>query len=171
VRDGRFRADLFYRLDVVHLRVPALRERPQDVPLLAASFARRFGLRQGRPDVRLDPGTLEVLAAWPWPGNVRELRNVVERMVVLSTGEILTPDLLPEELFHRPPPAGAREAAEGGEAPGTYREAVVECKRRILAKALDDAGGSHTRAAEALGMQRSFLSRLVKELGLREPRA
>jgi len=160
--EKRFRSDLYYRLNVIHLAVPPLRERAEDVPLLARSFVERFAKDQKRGALEIAKETLSKLRAWRWPGNVRELKNVIERMVVLAPGPVLTPDLLPPEI------GGAK--GEGppvvGDVP--YAEAVQAFKRRYIAQALERTGGNQTQAAALLGMQRTFLNRLVKELGLRE---
>ncbi len=161
VAKGTFRADLFYRLNVVRLRVPALREHPEDVPALVRAFLERFAREAGRPAPRLAAATERALAAYRWPGNVRQLKNVVERMVVLAPGDVLTTDLLPPEVLV-PVPAG--------EIPPDLplKEAVRAFKRTHVAQALAKAGGNRTRAAAALGLQRTFLSRVMRQLGLRE---
>jgi DNA-binding NtrC family response regulator len=158
VRAGRFREDLYYRLNVIHLRVPPLRERAQDVPVLAEAFRARFARELKRPQLAFDPRTLEVMTRYRWPGNVRQLKNAVERMVVLAGGARLTPDLLPPEVLDGPDPD---EAAGGGL---YYKDAVVAYKRRLVRAALAKAGGNQTRAAADLGLQRSYLNRLIKEL-------
>jgi DNA-binding NtrC family response regulator len=163
IAEGRFRADLFYRLNVIRLVVPPLRDRREDVAPLAEAFAARFSRRLGRGPFRFAPATMERLQAWSWPGNVRELRNLVERMAVLAPGDLLSPDLLPDEFFHAAAPA---PAAPGGRQ--SLRDAVAAFKRSYIARALEEAGGNQTRAAELLGMQRTFLNRLLREMGLRE---
>ena len=161
VKTGAFRADLYYRLNVIHLEVPPLRARREDVPALVGLFVRRFAGELGRGPTTVAARTLDLMVAHDWPGNVRQLRNLVERMVVLAPEDEITPDLLPSSFF------GTSE--EGGLDEGTlpYKEAVQAFKKRYLAQALDRAQGNQTQAAEALGMQRTFLNRLVKDLGLR----
>ncbi len=173
VREGRFRQDLYFRLNVISLRVPALRERPEDIPPLAESFLERFAAEMGRPRCRLAARTAETLARYPWPGNVRQLRNAIERMVVLSRTDTLTPDLLPPELFL---PAGQLAAAAAGAGPAAtgdadgdfapLREAVQQFRRDHIARALARTGGNQTKAAQLLGLQRTFLNRLIREYGL-----
>ena len=173
VRKETFREDLYYRLNVVHLHVPALREHPEDARTLAEAFLARYRKEVGRSDLRFAPRTLEVLAGYSWPGNVRQLRNAVERMAVLAPGKELTPDLLPPEITGAGPgamPAGG-SAAGGGEGPAApaglpLKEAVLEFKREYIRSALDECGGNQRKAAERLGLQRTFLNRLIKELGL-----
>ena len=106
---------------------------------------------------------MERLEAWPWPGNVRELKNLMERMVVLADADELTPDLLPDEFF-RPPEGVVPEVGDM-----TWKEAVAAFKRSYLQAALAKTGWNQTKAAELLGMQRTFLNRLVKEFDLRKP--
>lgn len=158
VRAGRFREDLYYRLNVIHLRVPPLRERRQDVPILAEAFRARFARELKRPELTFAPRTLEVMSGYRWPGNVRQLKNAVERMVVLATGPRLTPDLLPPEVLDGPDP----DDTAGDGLP--YKDAVVAYKRRLVRAALARSGGNQTRAAADLGLQRSYLNRLIKEL-------
>ena len=157
---GRFREDLYYRLNVVALRVPSLRERTGDIPLLAETFLARAAADLKRPRLAFDRRTLDVMAAYAWPGNVRQLKNAVERMAVLAPADVLAPALLPPEVLAGPT---APEQTEG-ELP--YKEAVVAYKKRLVRAALARAGGNQTRAAEQLGLQRSYLNRLIKELGV-----
>ncbi len=180
VREGRFRQDLYFRLNVVRLRVPPLRERPEDIPDLAQSFLDRFAAEMGRPRLKLAARTAETLARYPWPGNVRQLRNAIERMVVLARTDTLTPDLLPPELFLPADRLAAGRAAPGAPAPGggpgatdggddhfaPLRDAVRHFRRDYIAQALARTGGNQTKAAQLLGLQRTFLNRLIREYGL-----
>jgi DNA-binding NtrC family response regulator len=169
VAAGRFREDLYYRLNVINLRVPPLRERPEDVELLGASFLTRFATELKRGPMSLAPRTVEIMQGYTWPGNVRQLKNAMERMVVLATGESLTPDLLPPEVLANQDvsvPAGD-EADLAGDLP--YREALTEFKRRLIGRVLAECSGNQTKAAERLGLQRSYLNRLIKDLDLRAP--
>lgn len=167
VAAGRFREDLYYRLNVISLRVPPLRERPEDVALLGEAFLTRFATELKRGPLRLAPRTLEVMQGYAWPGNVRQLKNAMERMVVLAADEVLTPDLLPPEVLEN-----RDVGADGSAGPDiardlSYREAVVEFKRRLIGRVLDECGGNQTKAAERLGLQRSYLNRMIKDLDLR----
>jgi len=162
IDEGRFREDLYYRLNVISLDVPPLRERAGDVELLAGFFLDRFCGELKRQGLRFAARTLEVLKGYAWPGNVRQLKNAVERMVVLSVGDVLTPDLLPPEILSGDGPAGRDDSADL-----PFKEAVSSFKRRFLGEALAQAGGNQTRAAERLGLQRSYLNKLLKELGVR----
>jgi len=157
--------DLYYRLNVISLRVPPLSERPEDIPLLGEAFLTRFATELKRGPMRLAPRTLEVMQGYAWPGNVRQLKNAMERMVVLAVKDVLTPDLLPPEVLdNRDVGAGDAEGSDiRSDLP--YRDAVVEFKRRLIGR--DDCGGNQTKAAEKLGLQRSYLNRMIKDLDLR----
>jgi DNA-binding NtrC family response regulator len=161
VGDGKFRADLYYRLNVIRLDIPALRERREDIPELANAFLGRFQRELGREGLEFAPETRAMLEAYQWPGNIRQLKNAVERMVVLATGRTLSPELLPPEIRF--------DGSLSVESPfdGTeYKESVAQFKRRLITGALQRAGGNQTRAAELLGLQRTYLNRLIKELGV-----
>jgi DNA-binding NtrC family response regulator len=164
VAAGRFREDLYYRLNVISLRVPPLRERPEDVQLLGEAFLIRFAAELKRGPLRLAPRTLEVMREYAWPGNVRQLKNAMERMVVLAVDEVLTPNLLPPEVL-----TNQDVGSKGPDIPPdlNYREAVAEFKRRLIGRVLDECGGNQTKAADRLGLQRSYLNRMIKELDLR----
>jgi DNA-binding NtrC family response regulator len=164
VSEGRFREDLFYRLHVVPVRIPTLRERRQDIPLLAQCFVKRSALRLGREIEAIEPEALASLVAHSWPGNIRELENVIERAVLLSDGSSIGPDDLPIELL--------REQAGGehlrGAAP--LRERVRLETRRIereaITEALELTSGNVTRAAQQLGISRRGLQLKMRELGI-----
>lgn len=160
VKEGRFREDLYYRLNVIALRVPSLQERPDDIPLLAQTFLDRFAAELKREGLKFGKRTLEIMNEYSWPGNVRQLKNAVERMVVLAPGPTLTPELLPPEILTGP----TAEACTPGRLP--YKELVTASKRRIIQSALAQTGGNQTRAAELLDLQRSYLNRLIKELDI-----
>lgn len=162
IEADRFRADLYYRLNVIQLEVPPLRERPEDIRLLVDAFVARFARDQKRRELTVTDDAIRALRAWRWPGNVRELKNVVERMVVLAPDDVLTKDSLPPEI------TGGRAGRQSVVGDLPYSEAVQEFKRSYLAQALRRTDGNQTEAAKLLGMQRSFLNRLVKELGLRD---
>jgi DNA-binding NtrC family response regulator len=146
VQQGRFRPDLFYTLNVVRIAVPPLRERREDIPLLARHFADRIAQRLGRPTPQLSPPVLARLAAYPWPGNVRELRNVIERAMILD------PDRGLADLDLAPASAGA-PAPEGTSGP--ERELLLEAHRR--------AGGVRKEAARLLGIDPRNLSYYMRK--------
>jgi two-component system nitrogen regulation response regulator NtrX len=157
IRRGTFREDLFFRLAVVPIEVPALRDRGEDVALLARHFLEQASQRFGRRPKTLSPGTLEALAAYRWPGNVRELKNLMERLMILSP----SPEILPEDL----PPEFRRES--GALPPdATLREAREDFERRYILTTLRRCRGNVTRAAESLGIERSNLYRKLKAFGL-----
>ncbi len=171
VKAGRFREDLFYRLNVITLRLPPLRERPEDIVPLAEAFLRRFATETKRERLRFAQPTLAILGRCAWPGNVRQLKNAVERMVVLARDELLTPDLLPPELSAggRPVAAAGGPAADPDLLSLSYRDALEGFKKALIQSALARAGGNQTRAAEMLGVQRTYLNRLIKELQVGRP--
>jgi two-component system, NtrC family, response regulator AtoC len=163
VKGGRFREDLYYRLNVVRLQLPPLRERGEDIPPLAEHFLRKYCAETGKAISGFSPGALASLRAHPWPGNVRELENAIERAVVLGGGgEISSADLgLRTTSGPHPPPVAAELAL------GPFHDGVEEFKRELIRRALEQAKGNQTRAAEILGLQRTYLARLIKTLGLR----
>ncbi len=163
IKAGDFREDLYYRLAVFDLAVPPLRERRDDVGPLASHFVRRFAEEHGRPALTLSADALAALEAHPWPGNVRELENVVQRAVILSETPTITSDLLPPSVAGDPE---EDDEATGGM--GGYHEAVRLFKRRLLREALEAHDGSRTGAAGALGLNRTYLSRLLRQLDLQD---
>jgi len=152
VAAGTFREDLFYRLNVMPVILPPLRDRHGDVPALAAHFLAAAAARMGRPARAFSPDAMAVLDAYPFPGNVRELRNLVERAVVLCPGETVGPEHLGVEVARAA--AGEPAAAEAGP---TLAEAVREAEVRRIEEALARAGGNRSRAAEILGISRKTL--------------
>jgi len=160
IANGTFRQDLYYRLNVVNLEMPALRERPEDIPLLANYFAAKYAERCNRRIIGIAAEAQARLASYYWPGNVSELENAIERAVVLgATDRILLEDL-PESILESEPAAAA---------PGTkYHEAVAETKRQIILSAMQQAKGSYTEAAKLLGVHPNYLHRLVRNLNLKE---
>jgi DNA-binding NtrC family response regulator len=158
----RFREDLYYRLKVVEIALPPLRERPEDVPTLAERFLAEVAARLGRPQKRLSPAALAALARHAWPGNVRELRNVVEQAAVLAAG-----DEIGAEELHLGGPATAPAAGELSFA-DAKRRAVEGFEREFLLRALRANDGNVSRAAEAIGMVRQSLQLKIRELGLRD---
>jgi DNA-binding NtrC family response regulator len=162
MREGSFRQDLYYRLNVVNLVLPPLRERKDDIEPLVRHFADKHSRELKRCPKPIAPAALALLMQYDWPGNVRELENVMERAVVLSTCAAIEPRDLP--ILESEPAAPAE-----GWPKGTYHEAVLAFKRDFLRSALAQAKGNQTRAAESLGLQRTYLSRLIKELRVREP--
>ncbi len=163
VREGRFRQDLYFRLNVVRLRIPPLRERQDDIPILAQAFLDRFASELRRGKLKFASRTLQIMQGYSWPGNVRQLKNAIERMAVLARTDTLTCDLLPPEVFIQEA-EGAGTAEEECDLP--LREAVRNFRREYISRTLAKTGGNQTRAARMLGLQRSFLNRLIKEMEL-----
>jgi len=173
IERGGFRADLFYRLQVVTVEIPALRERREDIPALAESFARQAAERYGLPPRVLAPSALRRLVEYHWPGNVRELRNAVERSMILSEGEEVSAKDLPEEIGgggrvqkEAAAPAPVEAGALAVPFTSDFREDRREFERRYIARCLEETGGNVTRAAGILGMHRQSLQHKLRELGL-----
>ena len=158
IAENTFRNDLYYRLNVVSLTVPPLRERRDDIPLLARYFVAKHGKRAGRRVEGLSPDALASMEAYYWPGNVRELENAIERAVVLGSTDLIVPEDLPEAILEAAPPLGPS---------GGYHQAVKEEKKRAILEALNRSGGNYTEAAKLLGVHPNYLHRLVRNLGLK----
>jgi Nif-specific regulatory protein len=159
VKKGAFRQDLYYRLNVVSLEMPPLRERRDDIPLLAAYFASKAGERSKRHVRGISPQARACLTSYDWPGNVRELENAIERAVVLGSTEFILPEDLPEAVLEAEPPAGVSIAR--------YHETVAGAKRQAILRAVEQAGGNYTEAAKLLGVHPNYLHRLIRNMNLR----
>ena len=162
VRAGAFRQDLYYRLNVVSFEMPALRERREDIPLLASYFAAKYAAKFKRKVTGLSPEARACLSSYDWPGNVRELENAVERAVVLGSTERVLPEDLPENVLEAEPQTGPAPAAVT-----RYHDALREAKKQLILRALELSGGSFTEAARALGVHPNYLHRLIRNLNLR----
>jgi len=156
VAQGKFREDLFYRVSVVPIRVPALRERPQDIAAMAQYFLDDFCLRNGFRPKSFDPEVWEAFEEYSWPGNARELRNVVERMAILSHGDVLNAGAIPLELKLQRE-SGLRSSVQ---------EARESAEREHVMRALEESGWNVSSAARALGMERTNLHKRIRALGL-----
>ncbi|MGH9452971.1 MAG: sigma 54-interacting transcriptional regulator [Terriglobia bacterium] len=159
VAKGRFRQDLYYRLNVVSLTVPPLRERREDIPLLASYFAVKHGEQSKRLVKVISTEARACLMNYDWPGNIRELENAIERAVVLGSSEMILPEDLPEALLETEPSSSA--------ASGRYHEGVRETKKQIIMNALEQSGGNYTEAARILGVRATYLHRLLRNLDLK----
>jgi DNA-binding NtrC family response regulator len=155
VRQGTFREDLFFRLNVITLQLPPLRERREDIPLLANELLRQACYAMKRPMLSFSKEAIESLVLYPFPGNVRELRNLIEGAVALSKEDILQPENFP-----------LLSQEEPDDESGGYHEMVRNYSKRIIQETFEKAGGNQGRAAELLGLQRTYLSRLTKKLDL-----
>jgi Nif-specific regulatory protein len=159
IERGAFRKDLYYRLNVVSVTMPPLRDRREDIPLLVNHFVAKHGKRARRRVAGIAPEALACLKAHDWPGNVRDLENAIERAVVLGSTDLIMAEDLPETVF---------ESAPRGAGPiGGYHEAIRDEKMRVILAALDQAEGSFTEAAKLLGIHPNYLHRLVRNLDLR----
>ena len=163
VAEGKFREDLYYRLNVIDIRMPALKDHPDDIPALVDRFLKEFAEKNGSQATGIAPAALHALCTYAWPGNVRQLRNVVEKMVVLGTGAELTSDDLPPEIT-APVQAPAPVAAPAAPRPAEP-QSLADAERRQIMTALDACRGNKTKAAELLGISRRTLHRKLKEWG------
>ena len=154
-----FRKDLYYRLNVVSLTMPSLRDRREDIALLARHFTAKHGKRAKRKLAGLSAEALTCLEAYDWPGNVRELENAVERAIVLGSTDLIVPEDLPEAIL---------ETAPASRLAGGYHETVREQKKRSILAALEQTGGKYTEAAKLLGVHPNYLHRLVRNLDLKQ---
>ncbi len=171
VEDGRFREDLFYRLHVINIVLPPLRQRKDDIPLLTQHFLEKYGSENGKTDIELTPDALDMLMDYDWPGNVRELENVIERAVVLSTRPRIDTDLIPDHIraapqFHTPkfavPPEGI-----------SFKDVITNVEKRLIESTLEAAGGVQKRAAELLKIKPTTLNEMIKryDIGTRRKKA
>ncbi len=165
VERGRFREDLYYRLNVINVTLPPLRKRPEDIPVLVEHFLAKFSEENGKTVRAVEPEVMERFLSHSWPGNVRELENVVERGVVLARGEKIGLDLLPKELLT---PTPIPQVAEIPEGLGLH-DAVVRYERQLIEAALRRADGVQKQAAEILKMKPTTLNEKIKRLGIEVP--
>lgn len=194
VAKGEFRADLYYRLNVVSLELPPLRARPDDIPLLAMHFARKAAAKHDRPVPTFTASMLEALSSFAWPGNIRELENVIERCVVISPATLLDVNLLPERVRSKlaaarpsvapivetplplpasqPPAAVSHDLHELFQQPEfSYENAIADFKRQLVRTALRECHGSRSEAASRLKIARQYLYRLINELQITEEKS
>jgi DNA-binding NtrC family response regulator len=169
VEEGRFREDLYYRLNVIAVQLPALRQRKEDIPALAQHFADKYSRENGKTVEGVTPEALQILMDYDWPGNVRELENVIERGVVLSAGPHIGPELVPEHVrssrgFFQIPPVNV--PPEGI----NLREVIAGFERRIIESTLDATGGVQKDAARLLGLKPTTLNEMIKRHGIHLPR-
>jgi DNA-binding NtrC family response regulator len=166
--EQRFREDLYYRLHVITVQLPALRDRKEDIPLLAQHFLQKYGTENGKRSVELSPQALDLLVDYNWPGNVRELENAIERAVVLSTGTTIGEDLIPEQVRSRPvfkmpqftlPAEGIR-----------FNDVTADFEKRLIESTLEAAGGVQKRAAELLHLKPTTLNEMIKRHEIRSRR-
>ncbi len=166
--EGRFREDLYYRLHVITVQLPALRERKDDIPLLVQHFFEKYGRENNKPNLELTPDALDLLFEHDWPGNVRELENVIERAAVLTSGSRIDVDMIPEHVrssrrFQIPqvaiPPEGI-----------SFREVITDFEKRLIESTLEAAGGVQKKAAELLRIKPTTLNEMIKRHDIRPRR-
>jgi DNA-binding NtrC family response regulator len=162
VREGRFREDLFYRLNVITIDLPHLRQRKEDIPLLVEFFLRRYSEENQRQARRMTPEALRPLLNYSWPGNVRELENVVERAVVLSSGPEIGPELLPDHVIGR----GAALPLSENRGDASLFDVMEECERHIIVDMLEKCSWNQTEAAERFHVPLSTLNQKIKRLNI-----
>ncbi len=169
VKEGRFREDLFYRLNVIPIHVPPLRERRSDIPLLAKHFLKKYCSGKKRCVEGITDEALDILTRYDWPGNVRELENIMERMVILANGKMITKDDLPYQILEKTGGVPGQAIPSDLEFPEdglSLSQAVSELEKRLILKALERTGGVKNRAAKLLKMNRTTLIEKMKKLGL-----
>ncbi|BCR05294.1 sigma-54-dependent Fis family transcriptional regulator [Desulfuromonas versatilis] len=154
---GRFREDLYYRLNVVRIDMPALRERKSDIPLVVSEFLKEFCARENKV-LGLSPKVMDIFRNYDWPGNIRQLRNVIERAVALAPGRDITEQELPEEIFQRPYPETERRRAEG--------KTLKEMEAHAIRQALEECAGNKSKVAQMLGFSRKALYKRLKDYGI-----
>ncbi len=166
--EGRFREDLYYRLHVITVQLPPLRERKDDIPLLVQHFLEKYGRENGKPDLEIVPEALDLLMDYDWPGNVRELENVIERAVVLSSGPRIEADLVPDHVrrtrsFELPQFILPAEGI-------SFKDVITDFEKRLIESTLEAAGGVQKRAAELLRIKPTTLNEMIKRYDIRPRR-
>lgn len=164
VKEGTFREDLFYRLNVIHLILPPLRDRREDISLLANHFLQKFSSENQRDIIDIDPMAMSLLTAWSWPGNIRELSNVIERAVVMNSGPIIFSEDLPPQIRQPVCNAGEVKTAPVGER--NLKEEIKRVEKRIIMEVLEQQEGNRTRTALMLGISRRALMYKLQEYGI-----
>ncbi|MDQ3798654.1 MAG: sigma 54-interacting transcriptional regulator [Acidobacteriota bacterium] len=159
IKKGTFRRDLFFRLNVVKIKMPPLRERRSDIPLLAQYFIKKYNEKCNRKVIGLSERARQAMINYEWQGNVRELENVIERAIVLGSTDTIQPEDLPEEIVGSAPPEQVETA--------DFHQQIKEAKRRVILDALEKSGGNYTEAARRLGINRTNLHRLIRNLGMK----
>jgi two-component system response regulator HydG len=159
IKQGVFRQDLYYRLNVVSVKMPSLRERREDIPLLASYFADKYSRKCKPHAMGISAAARQLLSHYDWPGNVRELENAIERAVVLGSTDLILPEDLPEAVLETEVSPSLTVTK--------YHEAITEAKKQLILKAVEQAKGSFTEAAKLLGVHPNYLHRLISNMNLR----
>jgi DNA-binding NtrC family response regulator len=167
MRKGRFREDLYYRINVVPISIPPLRKRKEDIPLLVEHFLQKKAREEGHPTKSVSQKAMEALTQYDWPGNIREMQNIVEQMVTLSSKEVIEGDDVPAVIHKKTRREDLEEQALSGKLP--LDQAVQEFERRVISQALQKSGHIQTKAANLLGVSRRILKYKMDALGLSEP--
>ena len=160
IKSNHFREDLYYRLNVLSVVMPPLRERREDISVLASYFVSQYAARANIKPKRISPEAMEYLQSYDWPGNARELENAIERALVLSGSEAIRPEDLPDAILDKAPVSGSDGAK--------YHGRLREVKKQLILEALEQSGGSYTEAAQLLGVHANYLHRLVRNLNLKQ---
>jgi len=171
VGQGKFREDLYYRLNVIPIRIPPLRERVGDIPLLVAHFGQQFSQKKNKPSKRLSPAALESLSRYPWPGNVRELENLMERLIILTEGEVVEVEDLPQRFRQTDSLGIGGESIDFSPDGLNLPQALHELERRLIVKALEQSNWVKSRAAQLLHLNRTTLIEKMKKQQSFTPRA
>jgi two-component system response regulator AtoC len=168
VRAGRFREDLYYRINVIYLKVPPLRERREDIPALVETFLKQFAIANGKKITGIDADAMDALARYDWPGNIRELKNIIERMVVLTTEPQLNLALVPEDI-RNPEYVPAGSSPQKGQPPAAAQgHNLMAMEKELIKQALKDTGGNKSLAAQNRGISRRTLYRKIEEYQIPE---
>ncbi len=169
VKSGKFREDLYFRLKVVHLKIPSLRERKGDIPLLVNHFIKKFGETHNKPGMSISPEALKILEHYPWPGNVRELQNLIESLIIFSNDTVITPSQIPDEIIEK---SAYKTEIKQQPLPDPEDSVIInlgetleEVEKRIILKTLRKFNGNKTHTAKALGIGLRTLHRKLKEYG------
>jgi two-component system nitrogen regulation response regulator NtrX len=161
MEEGRFRQDLFYRLNVIPLEIPPLRDRKEDIPLLVARFIAEFCQKEGKDLKKISPDALEMLMEHNWPGNVRELKNIIERLIIMTSSDLIKSDDIPPMIRINPKPD-----SNSGISSDSFREARMEWEKNFIMRKLQENEGNVSRTADTIGLERSNLHRKIKGYGL-----
>ncbi len=161
MEEGRFRQDLFYRLNVIPLVIPPLRERREDIPPLVDRFIAEFCHKEGKDPKGILPEALEILMGHHWPGNVRELKNIIERLIIMISSDMIRPDDIPPLIKASP-----KSESEPGISPESFRTAKMEWEKNYILRKLQEHEGNISRTADSIGIERSNLHRKIKNYGL-----
>jgi two-component system nitrogen regulation response regulator NtrX len=161
MEEGRFRQDLFYRLNVIPLEIPPLRDRKEDIPLLVARFIAEFCQKEGKDLKKILPDALEMLMEHNWPGNVRELKNIIERLIIMTSSDLIKSDDIPPMIRINPKPY-----SNSGISSDSFREARMEWEKNFIMRKLQENEGNVSRTADTIGLERSNLHRKIKGYGL-----